>query len=243
MRLRTKIAIIISLLLIVVGFGTVSSRRMQDKRPQLSNKSKTSALEIVKIEVRNDIEAAIVTFKNVSSKNINAVRLAYNKGSLQIDFLGASEPERQRLGPGTTYQETLPLTNASEEFEVSVLAVTFDDKSSDGDPESIKQIIDARRGFTKEMKRLRPLLEAAIASPDGDSSTILDRLKSQVEALPLEKSDDSSDFRQGQTEARQDFLYEVQFLKERQAATGQVQIRSALAKDKIRYDKRIDYDH
>ena len=47
-----------------------------------------------------------------------------------LAFLEAYEPDRQRLLPGATYEEFFPLTNPSEPFEVSVLAVTFDDKSN-----------------------------------------------------------------------------------------------------------------
>ena len=241
--MKAKVPITISIVLIVIAFGTVSSSRRQDKQSQPSAKSRTSAIEITKIEIRNDIDSAIVTMKNVSNKSINGMKLSYDKGSVQIDFLAAYEPDRQRLLPGATYQEMFPLTDPSDPFEVGVLAVTFDDKSSDGDAESVRGIVDARRGFAKEMKRLRPLLEAALDSPDGDSPVILDRLKSQFEGLSLEKSDGSADFRQGQTEARQELLYDIQFLKERQSATGQVQIRRALAKAKARYDKRVDYEH
>lgn len=248
MRSRTKVTIVASILLTVVGFGTVFSRRMQNKPVQnkpirLDKRSRTSAIEVSNIEIRNDIQAAVVTLKNVSAKNVNGIQLSSNRGDVQLDFLAADELDFQRLLPGATYQEFFPLTNPSEPFEISVLAVLFDDKSSDGEPESVKVMIDSRRGFTKEMKRMRPLLEAALASTDGDSPAILDKLKSQVDALPVEKSDDSFGFRQGQTEARQILLYDVQFLKERQAATGQVQIRYALTKAKGRYDKRINYDH
>jgi hypothetical protein len=70
----------------------------------------------------------------------------------------------------------------------------------------------------------------------------MDKLKSQVEALPLEKEGDFAFFGKVKLSARQDFLYDVQFLMERQSATGRVQIRRALARAKGRYDKRIDYD-
>src|SRR6267378_3102321 len=78
MRSKTKVTIIISILLIVVGFGTVFSRRLQNKPVQnkpvrVDKRSMTAALEVVKIEIRNDIQSAVVTLKNVSSKNINGI--------------------------------------------------------------------------------------------------------------------------------------------------------------------------
>src|SRR5439155_2827743 len=102
-----------------------------------------------------------------------------------------------------------------------VLAVTFTDKTSDGDANLIRQIMDNRRGFNKQMKRIRPLLEAALNSSDADSIRILDRLKSQVETLPNEQSSaDSSAIKEGQQSAMEEMLYEIDFLKRRQIATG-----------------------
>jgi len=244
MRLRTKVTIVISILLIVMGFGTVFSRRMQVKPVQnkpvrFDKNSKTNAIEVSNVEIRNDIGAIMVTLKNVSNKSINSIQLSSNKGSVRIELLDAYEPDRQKLLPGATYEQMFPLINPSEPFEVSVVSVMFDDKTSDGDPASAKEIIDSRRGFNKEMKRLKSLLEAALAAPDADSPAILDKLKSQVDALPADVNGESFGFRQGQRAARQDFLYDIEVVKERQTATGQIQIRQALAKTKNRYDKRI----
>jgi hypothetical protein len=77
MRLRTKVTIIISILLIVIGFGTVFSRRMQNKPVQhkparFDTRSKTNATEVTNFEIRNDASGfIIVTLKNVSPKNVN----------------------------------------------------------------------------------------------------------------------------------------------------------------------------
>jgi hypothetical protein len=91
---------------------------------------------------------------------------------VQIEFLDAYEPDRQRLLPGQTFEQMFPLLNPSEPFQISVLAVKFDDKSNDGDAQSVKEMLDVRPGFTKGMKRLKPLLEAALDSPEGDSPAI-----------------------------------------------------------------------
>jgi len=227
--------------------GAGRARRIQDRSVQkkpvkFDSRNKTSALEVTDIQIWNEAASVKVVLKNISTKSINGIQLSSNQGSVRVEFLDAHEPDRQRLLPGQTYVEMFPLTNSAEPFTVSVLAVTFDDKTSDGDSGSAKEIIDARRGHAKEMKRMLPLLEAAIASPEGDSPKILDKLKSQVETLPAEQSGDSFAFREGQQAAREDLLYDFQFFKERQSANPQVQIRRALAKAKTRYDKRIDYD-
>lgn len=239
MRLRTKTIILSSILLVVAGFGTVFSRRSQQTPIKFVQHYQTKALEISNTEV---IPGAVnVTLKNVSRKSINGIQISSNRGSLRIDFLDAEEPERQRILPGATFDQTFPNPTSSEPIELDVLAVTFDDKSSEGDATSIQGIIDSRRGLKEELKRLRPLLEAALDSPDGDSIAVLDKLKSQIEQLPSE-SNDSVWFRDGQRSARQQILYDVQFLKERQLQTGRVQIRNALRKLKNRHDKRIHDD-
>jgi hypothetical protein len=128
----------------------------------------------------------------------------------------------------------------SEPVDVSVVAVTFEDKSSDGDPLFIKEINDARRGFHQELKRMKPLLDTALGSPDIDSPAIFGKLKTQIEALPLEQSVGSKAFREGQRAAREDLLYDLQSFIDRQAGGGHIEVRRALGNAKERYDKRID---
>jgi len=147
MRLRTKVTIVASIVLIVVCVGTAFSgfsrhpRRPQNALVNFKSSSKTRAVEVERIEVLNGAIAKVI-LKNASKKNIDGIRLSSNKGWLDIDFLPAWEGDGQRLLPGATYAQLFPITIPSEPFEVTVVAVMFDDKSGDGDAEAVKEFIE-----------------------------------------------------------------------------------------------------
>jgi hypothetical protein len=236
--MKSKVATAFSILLIVISLGAVFSERTQNKLVTFGSKNKTSAIQVANIRTSDGF--AMVTLKNVSTKNVNAIHLSFNRGSIRIEFLDADEPDGQKLIPGANYDQIIPLQNPSELLEVNVLAAAFDDNSGDGDPKLVKEIFDMRRGYNKELKRITPLLEAALASPDEDSPILIEKLKSQFEALPVQRKNESSAFRQGETAARQDFLYDLQVINQLKDKIGTVQIRRALGKTKNRYAKRIE---
>ena len=204
---------------------------------QFSRNDKTKALQVEKIEVLP--QAVKVSLKNVSTKTIDGIQLSINGGYLQIDLVGAEEEDYQRLLPGAVYEQFLSPGALSQPLEISVLAVTFADQTIDGDPNLAQQIMDNRRGINKQLKHIRPLLEAAINSTNADPIRILDKLKSQVESLPSEDSEDSSAVREGEHQARAEALDRIEFLRQRQIATGALPIRRALASLKNRQDKQI----
>ena len=240
MSLTTKLAI--GIVVLVMGFGVVGtvtlSRRSQQPRVQFTRKNETRALEVERVEVLPQGVKAIL--KNTSTKTIDGIQLLVNGGHVQIDFLGADEESYQRILPGAVYELFLARNVIDEPLEITVLAVTFNDESSDGNPDLAQEILDTRRGFNRHMKRIKPLLEAALNSPDADAISILDKLKSSVERLQIEKSG-SRAMREGQSEARSEMLNEIQFLKQRQLATSALPIRLALAKMKDRHEKRNRY--
>lgn len=239
MRLRTKVVITLTVLVIAVGvFNTVSwSRRPQEVRLQTPGNEKTSALRIEKVEVLSD--AVKVSLKNVSSKTINGIQLSINGGRLQIDLLGAEEVNYQKILPGGIYEQFLSRRTLSQPLEISVLAVTFEDGDSDGDPVLALQIIDMRRGVNKQLKRINSLLDAALRSSEVDPIKMLNTLKLQIEELPIETSTESSAVTEGEQQAKMDTLNRIESLKQRQVDTGSFSVRPALTNMKNRHDKQI----
>lgn len=238
-----KRTLVIGLSVLVLGFGVLGtvtlSGRPQESRLQFTRKNKTSALEVERVEILP--QGVKVILKNTSTKTIDGIQLSVNGGHVQIDFLGADEESYQRVLPGDVYELFLSQHVIAQPLEIAVLAVTFDDHSSDGDSDLAQEILDTRRGFNRQIKRVRPLLETALNSPDADPIKVLDNLKSSVERLQIEDGTRSRAMREGQNEARAEMLNEIQFLRQRQLATGSLPIRRALAKMKDRHEKRIKY--
>lgn len=168
--------LVIGLSLLVLGFGVLGtvtlSRRPQESRLQFTRKNKTGALEVERVEILPQGVKAIL--KNTSAKTIDGIQLLVNGGHVQIDFLGADEESYQRVLPGDVYELFLSRNVIAQPLEIVVLAVTFDDHTSDGDSDLAQEILDTRRGFNRQVKRVKPLLEAALNSADADAISILD---------------------------------------------------------------------
>ena len=209
---------------VVLGLGvlawTVPSAQSQkdalkaeeSRRPKINRRSKTEALEVVSASAVNRF--AKVSLKNVSNKNVNGVQLAINGGILQIEFLDADAPENQKIAPGAIYEEVFPF-DGKEPVEVAILAVTFDDKSSDGRASLANQIFETRKGVKKQLVRFKPLLADALKSFDADSFTVFDRLERAANELPEGDSEDSGAMRMGQIQAKHRIIQEINFVKEK----------------------------
>ena len=213
-------------------------KKTQEGNQEFGRNDKTKALQVDKVEVLPD--GVKVSFRNVSTKTIDGIQLSINRGYLQIDFVGAEEEDYQRLLPGAVYEQFLSPRALSQPLDISVLAVTFDDRTFDGDPRLARQILDVRRGVNKQLKRIKRLLDAALSSADADAIRVLDRLKSQLEGLPIDESTESSAIKEGEHQAKAEVLERIEFLRQRQIATGALPVRLALAKMKKRHDKQIE---
>jgi hypothetical protein len=198
---------------------------------------KSAALDIVNTQVSNGFVK--VSLRNVSNKSINGIQLSVNGGILQIEFLDADEPDHQKIPPGAIYEESFPITDSSKPVEVAVLAVTFDDKTSDGDTSLASEIFGTRLGVKKQLMRFRRLLADALNSPNADSIAIFDELKGQVNDLPDEDSADSGPMRMGQRQAKQQIIQEIDYVKRKLNQGGAMMIRSALSEIKDKHDRRI----
>ena len=231
-------------LLIVTAFGIIGGWFWQARLlggQARDNRDLTHALEVVVTTIVDD--HVKISLRNVSSKNINGIEVSVDSSTSQIEFLAADEPSHQVLLPGAIIETWFPLSNTSTPVDVSVLAVVFDDQTGDGDPSLIKEITEQRLGVKKQLMRFRPILKAALSSPDADSIAILDELKSKIEDLPdglLDKdSADSGAMRIGQSIAKQQIHHDVEALRRTQLNKGGVMIRQALADIQTKHNKRM----
>ena len=86
-------------------------------------KSLTNAVEVV--EKIGGHGATKISFRNVSTKVINALQISVSGSVFMVEFLDADEPGR-KLKPGGIYEEWFPTTSPNN-IEVTVLAVVFED--------------------------------------------------------------------------------------------------------------------
>lgn len=209
----------------------------EPQRPKINRTSKTEALQVVSASAINRF--ARVSLKNVSNKNVNGIQLAINGGILQIEFLDADGAENQQIAPGAIYEEMFPF-DGNEPVEVAILAVTFDDKTSDGKASLANEIFETRRGVKQQLVRFKPLLATAIRSFDADSLIIFDRLLKAANELPEGDSDDSGAMKMGQIQAKHRIVQEINYVKEKQRShPGLTTIRQSLSEIETRHARRI----
>jgi len=96
---------------------------------------------------------------------------------------------------------------------ITILAVVFEDRTTAGEFSWAKGILDDRRGNKIQLKRINRLLRAAQKWPDADQPAAIERLKAEVEALPLDEAETPT-VRSGQSDAKQRTLYLLDQLKQ-----------------------------
>jgi len=130
----------------------------------LKVQTKTPALKVVNLEKDVDNEVIKITLKNKSDKVITAYDIQVGIGTVISDLITEELSENNLLYPGGECIETYELQTGIETKGISVLAVLFQDKTSDGDPVYIKDMQDYRLGvkmgiaeslnFFKEIQQL-----------------------------------------------------------------------------------------
>lgn len=160
--------------------------------------SRTQALEVVSITEEDTLYR--LTFRNTSNKTINGYSLGVGGSStLDVDLTIGEKT----IPPGGEFRESLPAYKPQAQRVISVLAVFFTDGTSDGDPRVITDNLQRREGTKAQLKRILPLLRAALASPDPPE---LDALKKRIAALPAAEGDASHHANRGMAGARQDAI-------------------------------------
>jgi hypothetical protein len=118
---------------------------------------------------------------------------------------------------------------------ITILAVLFEDGTSDGATPAIAEIKEKRAGTKIQLKRILPLIQNVL-SPAGSSKLItLDQLKEQIASLPDEGEDAaSSHAKKGFRSAKEDALMNLQNLEQ-----SDMGLQAGLARIKATIEKRI----
>lgn len=154
--------------------------------------NKTSAFSVVEIKKISD-NLFEITFKNEYSKSITGFEVSTGGMRIQTELI-LSGDERQFISPGSIYQETYAAQTGLDRYGVQILAVIFDDGSSDGDSKYIKEMTDYRLGMKIERQRVLALLEQVIAAKNQSISTALEELEAHmISTLPSTQQNSTLD--------------------------------------------------
>ncbi|MFY9556036.1 MAG: hypothetical protein WAV47_15100, partial [Blastocatellia bacterium] len=120
------------------------------KRLKVTNK--TRAFEVINME-KVGSKTIQLTFRNSYDKKITGFQVSVGHGRVQTD-LTLSGDDSYFILPGTTYQRIYAIQDDTGTRGITILAVVFEDGTSDGDSEAIEEIEYYRLGMKKERERV-----------------------------------------------------------------------------------------
>jgi hypothetical protein len=198
---------ILAICALVIGIGAVgrkgaSGLSAQGKVTQIRNK--TRALEVTQtnsVMLKNDREDGVeLSLKNGYDKTITAFAISVNGLITEADLVYSEVEEQSGIAPKGVHTTRFssarsgnPAIAAKEKLVIIVLAVIFDDKSSDGDPTPVTAMLNMRQKSKVELTRIVDEFDKALNSEEVIESSIIDKLKSRISSLPTESSGEKED--------------------------------------------------
>lgn len=214
-----KLFLLPSLTLIIVGLSTyfadkassqgpleLSSRsksNSQDRPPKLSNR--TSGFEAVNVETKSG--RVRLTLKNNYNKTITAYAISTGENTHSLHELESKE----FLTPGSTRNQDVRLPS---EGNITVLAVVFGDKTSDGDATAVKEINDYRLGKKTQYDRIVPLLNKILAALDNEMLSALEKAEAKIYRFSTDSPEKSHFIIAGLSDAKESILMDLKELKQ-----------------------------
>lgn len=203
------------LILGVVAWASHKPSTLQASDPQIVNK--TQALQVLNLKLNASGDAYILTLQNGYSKNINGYSIGIGSSKLDVELTNGERV----IVPGETTQETIPVSNLRSAGDpnqslhsINILAVMFDDATSDGDYKAITNLKQRRAGVKLQLQRISAILEPALAKPGDITPDILNKIESQISELSIEPSEGQSPIiKSGLKSAKEDFISELEKLK------------------------------
>jgi len=175
--------------------------------PQVKNG--TRSFQLVSKELRQfGEEFVVLEMKNVSRKGITAYSISANpNGRTDTDYNISGHV----IAPGETEEIEIPraTVNAADSTdsrgEIRILAVVFEDGTSEGDPAITSWIRERRLGEKFQFRRIERLLRDTISALVSTEN--LKSLRASIASLPEDSGDlDSTAFRSGLHAAKEDGL-------------------------------------
>jgi hypothetical protein len=225
----------VSMSVLSSGAGGRPAQQQRDSLPLV--KSHAESLQFISTE-RTDFEL-ITRIRNTSAKSITA----YTVSLCGVPLFAADYTIGDNsIAPGNVLEIKMPIQAVSDKCGnatqpiITILAVVFDDRSSEGEFRWVKGILDNRRGEKIQLRRINRILTKAANWADGDKPAGIDRLKSEIAALPLDEGEPPA-VRGGLASARDRILYIIAELEQwhsrgpgiQSASNRQTTLRAELA--------------
>lgn len=189
--------ILVSACLLSLGIGGVARRThnglgAQSKAPRIQNK--TRSFEVTQAGASLDPNGIVeLSLRNGYDKNITAYAVSVNRLISEVDFLYSEGEDQVGIAPEAVYathagvaRSRNPDVAAQQGLDIIVLAVVFDDKTGDGDPMLIAEILNTRQGSKIQLARIIGLVNRALRPAVKIDDTAFDLLISEISSLPTD---------------------------------------------------------
>jgi hypothetical protein len=210
--LRVVIIALVSVCVLVLGIGAArksgngprkqdGTLHMQSITPRVQNK--TRSFELTRARRNRDIDVAgpELSLRNGYDKNITAFAVSVNGLIVSPDFVYSESEDWRSIAPGAVYTSGVgyavrsvnpgvPVA-APRDFDINVLAVVFDDGSSDGDENAVASILFRRLQSKRILTHIIDLLDDDPNPFQTMDDTVLNELRSRISSLSSDPADAS----------------------------------------------------
>ncbi|HXU35793.1 MAG TPA: hypothetical protein VN937_05475 [Blastocatellia bacterium] len=200
---RSSVPVILLIVcLLGLGIGGVSlksqkSTGIQSNTPRIQNRTRSFEVVQVSPSVGENGEVEL-SLRNRYSKNITACAVSVNGSITEVDFAFSELEDQRGLSPESVYEQKYSFARrvnksaARQNLDISILAVVFDDKTGDGDPKFVTEILDTRLGSKIQLTRIIALLNDALNLPRVPYEAV-DTLKARISSLPVDSANSTSE--------------------------------------------------
>lgn len=215
--------VLVLLCMTVFGMGVwssgIKSNLQDDTLPKVKNE--TESFQLVSIEKAKD--TVLLRMKNISGQGITAYSIAsHENGREDTDYSIGDYV----IANGAIEEIEIPLSSLRgsgaskrKKSDIRILAVVFEDQTSEGDYTAAADIRNTRLGKKIQLKRINQLLLEALNLHGTNQMSTLSDLKSRIASLSedIEKGQPSA-VRSGLRNAKQDVLTLIDRIEQRQKA-------------------------
>ena len=221
--------------MLVSNYSATRRGNGQENRPQIINR--TTGFQLASLTDKDD--DYILLLKNNSSKNIDGYIIGIGASKrVTVDLTIGSRV----ITPEDVVEERIPLSNLRASSgggapppSITILAVLFEDGTSEGAAQAIAEIKERRAGTKIQLQRILPLIQNLLSSPGSTKQITLAQLKEQIASLPEgAEGATSSHAKKGLRSAKEDALMSLQNLEQ-----GDFGLQEGLTRIKQTIEKRI----
>lgn len=187
-------------------------------------------------EVKMQDGNVLLSFRNDSDKIITAFSWSSSDVIYRTEMVGSDNA----MAPGAIKEKLCGLPSpTSSEKGITVLAVVYEDGTSDGVAQFVKQILDERAGTQAQISRILPLFRDALTTPTSKRLVKKrEEIKLKLEQLPEDEEGQSLEFRIGLHNEKERAMDSLKQLEQIEQERGEDIARQILPRIVNGYEKR-----